>query len=157
MSAWHSIRYKIPSTCWKLPRSYWYDPQPSRSANSVYQWYSWICRSIRQQTEGRHVFPNNGRFAEPTEHNALGRLDIPSTNALLNHEYSTSIPHPVIRTTEHHSAYDRFHEDNACIPQERLRKLDIVEQMKNSLNSEVVEQIFSKLNKSRYFMDSLAP
>ena len=114
-------------------------------------------------------WPNKGRFTDTSVNNlrklaeghlkvSLPELDI--TNIMLrqtNDDHAYSIPvHPLTHTRNHYVAYDRFHEENTSIEFERLRHLDLVPECA-SINSEVVEELFSLLNRSKHFLTQMKP
>ena len=115
--------------------------------------------------------PNQGRFCEYTESNIekakSGKLllDIPDLNfscsvflpSTQDHSYSEGNMHPVARTRSHFCAFDRFHEGNSKLEKDILRRLDIVKQTRAAINSQVVEELFSYLQKSRYFLTQFDP
>ena len=114
--------------------------------------------------------PNRGRFAEETEDNVsrakAGKLKVPIPELDLNqmiftqcpsdvdHTYS-QVKHPLTKSSEHYCGYDRFHEDNSRVQCESLRHIDIVPQC-YSVNSQIVEQLFSWINKGNYFLTQMA-
>lgn len=114
--------------------------------------------------------PNDGKFIEANDVNltklkegtlsvSLPQLDPKFSGgtheATLDHSYS--IPeHPITKNRDHYAAYDRFHECNTSSLTEQLRRLDIVPQCQ-SVNSQVAEEFFSKLQKSCYFLTQMSP
>ena len=72
-----------------------------------------------------------------------------------DHPYAQK-QHPLTRTCSHYVAYDRFHQENTTSRVEILRQLDIVPQCRG-INSQVVEELFSSLGRSAYFLTQLSP
>lgn len=115
--------------------------------------------------------PHDGRFAEPNESNIQAgqnghlQIDLPELNlqhmifsqSVDDHQYTSASKHPLMHTTNHYCGYDRFHQDNSKVKEDRLRRLDIVTQFKGKINSQVAEELFANLNKSRYFLTQLKP
>ncbi|XP_067245140.1 uncharacterized protein [Chanodichthys erythropterus] len=65
--------------------------------------------------------------------------------------------HPVTGSAEHYALYDRFHEDNTKDPRDVLRKLRTVPQLAGKVNSQVAEQLFSRMKKNNYFLNMALP
>ena len=60
-------------------------------------------------------------------------------------------------TANRYCAVDRFHKDNIKTDAEKLRNIDLVKQLKGSVNTQAIEQMFDKLGKDRYFLNMLKP
>ena len=65
--------------------------------------------------------------------------------------------HPVTRTKERYSMYDRFHEKNSNNPDDVLRRLVLCPQLHANVNSESHEQLHSVMNKDNYFLNMMQP
>ena len=121
--------------------------------------------------------PYGGRFAEPTKENInlckAGKLEVdvpeldlscirpqycdPVVEEHLYSDVSSARVHPVTHTANRYCAVDRFHKDNIKTDTEKLRNIDLVKQLKGSINTQVMEQMFEKLGKDRYFVNMLKP
>ena len=62
----------------------------------------------------------------------------------------------LIQTIKHYCSYDRLHQDNTKVEVECLRRLEIVP-VCFGVNSQVVEELFSWLNKSQHFLSQMSP
>jgi hypothetical protein len=112
--------------------------------------------------------PFDGRFSAPTEDNiALAKkdelhIDIPCLDPAswrmhrAEHEYSKR-PHPLTGSYSHFCSYDRFHQHNSKKAKEWLRRLDSVLQLRGKINSQVVEELFSQIQRSRFFLNQMSP
>ena len=114
-------------------------------------------------------YPDCGRFAACTDKNVAeaecGTLSVSIPELDIEHlaykELNNDHPyaqkqHPLTRTCSHYVAYDRFHQENTTSRVEILRQLDIVPQCRG-INSQVVEELFSSLGRSAYFLTQLSP
>jgi len=114
-------------------------------------------------------YPNKGRFAEENtdtiskQKEGILNVSIPEldTSRLIftpsNTDHLYAEPdHPLTHTSNHYCAYDRFHEGNTTVDAEHLRRLDIVPEC-SLINSQVVEEFFSWIDKSRYFLSQMSP
>lgn len=116
--------------------------------------------------------PHSGRFAAPTETNIQqakeGKftISLPCLNssnwdldaASADHPYASGYQfHPLTKTRDHYCAFDRLHQLNSTVPADRLRQLDLIKELKGEVNSLVVEELFSEMKKSRYFLTQLKP
>lgn len=115
--------------------------------------------------------PHFGRFAAPTEQNiaksktgtltvSIPELDMEhlmyrTFNQDIDHPYAKK-KHPLTRTDAHYVGYDRFHQENSSNNEEKLRQLDIVPQCRG-INTQVVEELFSSIGRSTYFLTQLSP
>ena len=115
--------------------------------------------------------PHAGRFAEYTQEMMehlrstknfsinIPELDISNLEfnaSSLDHSYSQRC-HPITNTANHYCAFDRFHQKNSSSEKEQLRRLDLVEQLKGDINSQVVEELFTSLDRSIYFLTQCKP
>ncbi|XP_035665556.1 uncharacterized protein LOC118408807 [Branchiostoma floridae] len=118
--------------------------------------------------------PHDGRLAEPTTENIRmakeGKFmkDLPcltvgeTTGAhsdrqvVAEHSYQRQL-HPATGTSERYCLFDWLHQNNSCQEREILRQASLVQQMRGWLNTQGVEQLFSNLGKSSYFLDQLTP
>jgi hypothetical protein len=106
--------------------------------------------------------PHEGRLCDPCEANIdlaakgtlkvsieeLGCLDGEAkAGAPLDHAYARNL-HPITQTANHYVLFDRFHEKNSKCPQDLLRRLDFCTQLRGTLNSQRVEELFSSIKKS---------
>ncbi|XP_056587086.1 uncharacterized protein LOC130407827 isoform X2 [Triplophysa dalaica] len=65
--------------------------------------------------------------------------------------------HPITGSAEHYVLNDKFHEDNSKDQRDARRKIGLVAQLAGKVNSQVVEQFFSKLKKNNYFLNMTLP
>lgn len=56
-----------------------------------------------------------------------------------------------------YSLSDKFHQGNLSNPQDLLRRVSLVPQLTGLLNTQVQEQLFSKLGKDAYFLTQMTP
>ncbi|KAK9976915.1 hypothetical protein ABG768_018736 [Culter alburnus] len=63
--------------------------------------------------------------------------------------------HPITRTSDRFSLYDRFHQLNQKQEKEKLRSLDLVPELTGLINSSMAEQLNRELANSRYFLCQL--
>ncbi|XP_070399217.1 uncharacterized protein [Nothobranchius furzeri] len=105
--------------------------------------------------------PHEGRLAEPTEENVKAAQDGSlKVNLPWLHERMDSVnedPHPVTGSSDHYVLYDRFHEGNTKDPKDKLRRIQLVPELKGWLNSQVVEQFFANMRKNNYFLSNMSP
>ncbi|XP_055006082.1 uncharacterized protein LOC110159374 [Boleophthalmus pectinirostris] len=105
--------------------------------------------------------PHEGRLADPTEENIKAAMkgsltvSLPWLQEKLHKTQDKA--HPLTGSSAHYCLYDRFHEDNASDPKDRLRRIGMVPELKGWLNSQVVEQFFAKMRKNNYFMNNMNP
>ncbi len=105
--------------------------------------------------------PYEGRLAASTQDTVTaaqqGKLSIPLpwlTEKLQNPDEDG---HPCTGSSDHYVLYDKFHEANTKDPKEVLRRINLVPELRASLNSQVAEQLFSSLRKNNYFVNNMAP
>lgn len=107
------------------------------------------------------IHPHEGRLAEPTQENITlarsGNLKV--SLPWLEEKKSASDPqgHPLTGSSDHYILSDRFHENNTKDSRDVLRKITIVPQLAGKINSQVAEQLFSKMRKNNYFLNMSQP
>ncbi|XP_056124415.1 uncharacterized protein LOC130102416 [Rhinichthys klamathensis goyatoka] len=107
------------------------------------------------------IRPYEGRLAEPNEENIKlaksGNLKV--SLPWLEEKMSVSDPqgHPLTGSSDHYVLSDRFHESNSKDSRDVLRKITIVPQLAGKINSQVAEQLFSKMRKNNYFLNMSQP
>nr|XP_021322232.1 uncharacterized protein LOC110437946 [Danio rerio] len=105
--------------------------------------------------------PFEGRLRAPTPDNIAKAKDGKLKVSLPWLNCKKNIPdtegHPITGSAEHYALYDRFHEDNTKDPRDVLRKLDLVPQLAGKVNSQVAEQLFSRMKKNNYFLNMALP
>lgn len=105
--------------------------------------------------------PFEGRLSPPTPDNIAKAKDGKLKVSLPWLNCKKMIPdpegHPVTGSAEHYALYDRFHEDNTKDPRDVLRKLCTVPQLAGKVNSQVAEQLFSRMKKNNYFLNMALP
>ena len=127
----------------------------------------WFVASHGNKRNPGMFSPHAGRFAEYTQE-MMGHLrstknfsiNIPELDisnlefnaSSLDHSYSQRC-YPITNTANHYCAFDRFHQSE----KEQLRRLDLVEQLKGDINSQVVEELFTSLDRSIYFLTQCKP
>ncbi|CAM4720409.1 unnamed protein product [Leuciscus chuanchicus] len=105
--------------------------------------------------------PFEGRLSPPTPDNIAKAKDGKLKVSLPWLNCKKMIPdpegHPITGSAEHYALYDRFHENNTKDPRDVLRKLHIVPQLAGKVNSQVAEQLFSRMKKNNYFLNMALP
>ncbi|XDV46888.1 hypothetical protein PO909_016692 [Leuciscus waleckii] len=105
--------------------------------------------------------PFEGRLSPPTPDNIAKAKDGKLKVSLPWLNCKKIIPdpegHPITGSAEHYALYDRFHENNTKDPRDVLRKLHIVPQLAGKVNSQVAEQLFSRMKKNNYFLNMALP
>ncbi|XP_057212890.1 uncharacterized protein LOC130568197 isoform X2 [Triplophysa rosa] len=105
--------------------------------------------------------PHGGRLADPTDSNIKmakeGKFKISLPWLNIKKQGPDSHGHPITGSAEHYVLNDKFHEDNSKDQRDALRKIGIVAQLAGKVNSQVVEQFFSKLKKNNYFLNMTLP
>ena len=107
--------------------------------------------------------PNDGQWFPPTTQNIKlageGKLEkqIEWPYALTKTSTNDNAVHPVTKTEEIYSLYDRFHEKNSSNPSDLLRRLTICPQIHANVNSESHEQLHQVFNKDNYFLNMMNP
>ncbi|XP_026058982.1 uncharacterized protein LOC113043684 [Carassius auratus] len=105
--------------------------------------------------------PFEGRLNPPTPDNIAKAKDGKLKVSLPWLNCKKNIPDPeghrVTGSAEHYALYDRFHEDNTKDPRDVLRKLRTVPQLAGKVNSQVAEQLFSRMKKNNYFLNMALP
>ena len=115
---------------------------------------------------------NEGRFAEPSSENlekvkgSSLEVSIFAMNKhhhgnkrnpiTLDHTFIDAV-HPVTGTDAKYCSYDRFHQGNSKSDTEMLRRMDIVRELQGQVKSQVVEELFSWLNRSMYNLHHADP
>ncbi|ELU13443.1 hypothetical protein CAPTEDRAFT_188767 [Capitella teleta] len=72
-------------------------------------------------------------------------------------DHSYSVGHPVTNTDHKYLAFDRFHQHNSRTEADKLRRLDLVQELRGCVNTQVAEELFSIINKSRHSLTQLKP
>ncbi|KAL7882973.1 hypothetical protein SRHO_G00006310 [Serrasalmus rhombeus] len=124
-----------------------------------------VARHLNNRTEQGFFQPDNGKLCETTEENiekalkktlqlSLPWLTVSQFKGIKEMDCTAvhSRPHPVTGTNECYSLYDRFHQKNQKRPEERLRSLDLVPELRSTVNTAVAEQLNQELASSRYFL-----
>lgn len=115
--------------------------------------------------------PHAGRFMPATEEaiqfskTEKFNISIPSLDATkwdlsavhVDHPYSQGGVHPITKTADTFSAFDRFHQHNSKIPADRLRRPDTVLELQGRVNTQVMEELFSEIQRARFFLTQLSP
>lgn len=105
--------------------------------------------------------PHDGHLADPTDSNIKmakeGKLKISLPWLNIKKQVPDSNGHSVTGSAEHYVLNDKYLEDNSKDPRDALRKIGLVAQLAGKVNSQVVEQFFSKLKKNNYFMNMTLP
>ena len=116
--------------------------------------------------------PHLGRLGEPSESNleginngtwrkSLSYLETSSYETLnisVDHTYAKySKPHPVTGSTDHFMLADEFHKYNMKNPADKLRHVSLVPELCGKINTQVVEQLFKKMNKCANFLNLMTP
>jgi hypothetical protein len=113
--------------------------------------------------------PLGGRFAEPTPGNIESAkqknldIDIPELDVIhwalkpqsVDHTYSEKKVHPLTGSSKTYCGFDRFHENNSRVPVDRMRRLDLVVQLRGRWNTQVMEELFGEIQRSRYYLCQL--
>lgn len=105
--------------------------------------------------------PHEGRLLQPTEDNirlAQQKKVSVSLPWLLEKKMPSDLNgHPVTGSSEHYVIYDTLHESNTKDPKDILRRINLVPELVGRLNSQVVEQFFSKMERNNYFLNMMSP
>lgn len=105
--------------------------------------------------------PNEGQLAEATPENIskAAKDDLEISLPWLNIGKDSPDPdgHPVTGSAEHYALYDTFHQYNTKDDKDVLRRIGLVPELRGWLNSQRVEQFFSKMRKNNYFMNMVSP
>nr|XP_033933765.1 uncharacterized protein LOC117441855 [Pseudochaenichthys georgianus] len=105
--------------------------------------------------------PFDGRLMAPTADNIKrakeGKLEV--SLPWLDCKKPAPDPdcHPVTGSAEHYALWDRLHEDNAEDARDALRRLSLVPQLAGKLNDQVAEQLFARMKKNNYFLNTALP
>ncbi|XP_052390908.1 uncharacterized protein LOC127938368 [Carassius gibelio] len=106
------------------------------------------------------ISPFEGRLAEPTQANIelakCGHLKV--SLPWLDEETRGTDPHghPVTGSSDHYVLCYHFHE-GSTEDEDVLRKLTLVPQLADKVNSEITEQLFAQMKKNDYFLDMSLP
>ncbi|XP_076866870.1 uncharacterized protein LOC143518315 [Brachyhypopomus gauderio] len=124
-----------------------------------------VARHLNNRTKQDFFQPYDGRLCEPTKDNiekalkktlqiSLPWLTSSQPKGIKEMDCTSmhSRPHPVTGTNERYSLYDRFHQKNQKRPEERLRSLCLVPELRSSINTAVAEQLNREMASSRYFL-----
>ncbi|XP_072572025.1 uncharacterized protein [Paramormyrops kingsleyae] len=129
-----------------------------------------VARHTNNRTAQQFFQPNDGRLISATPENiskaSQGKIHFnfswvkfltqPGGPVLsMSKNPSLQSPHPVTRTADRFSLYDRFHQRNQKRPEEKLRSLELLPDLANILNSSLAEQLNKELANSRYFLCQL--
>nr|XP_054591904.1 HMG domain-containing protein 3-like [Nothobranchius furzeri]XP_054592254.1 HMG domain-containing protein 3-like [Nothobranchius furzeri] len=105
--------------------------------------------------------PNEGRLADATPEHLQsaqkGDLKVNLPWLKVQKERADSNAHPSTGSAEHYALYDTFHEANTREVKDCLRKISLVPELHGSVNSQVAEQLFSKMRKNNYFLNMMSP
>lgn len=71
--------------------------------------------------------------------------------------HADSNAHPSTGSAEHYALYDTFHEGNTREAKDCLRKIALVPELHGWVNSQVAEQLFSKMRRNNYFLNMMSP
>ncbi|XP_073671201.1 uncharacterized protein [Paramisgurnus dabryanus] len=105
--------------------------------------------------------PHEGRLLCPTEENiSLAKegevkVNLPWLTEPRNPPDING--HPTTGSSEHYVLYDKLHETNAKDPKDFLRRTALVPELAGKVNTQVVEQFFSQMEKNNYFLNMMAP
>lgn len=122
-----------------------------------------VARHTNNRTQQKYFQPNDGRLCSLTQDN-IKMAQEKSLNIDLEWIKNLKSPmpvtdkhsspfqkrHPITRTTNRYSLYDRFHEKNQKRPEEKLRSLNICPALRTEVNSSVAEQLNRELASVRY-------
>lgn len=125
-----------------------------------------VARHANNRTRQQFFQPFDGRLCKATPENISKAtqkqlsVTFPWTTRLTTKagpslETRVHGPHPITRTEDRFSLYDKFHQKNQRRPEERLRSLDLVPEIADLLNSSLAEQLNKELANSRYFLCQL--
>ncbi|XP_016385460.1 HMG domain-containing protein 3-like isoform X2 [Sinocyclocheilus rhinocerous] len=108
------------------------------------------------------ISPFEGRLVEPTQDNTelakCGQLKVslPWLDEKTRGTESDPHGHPVTGSSDHYVLCDRFHE-GSTEDGDVLRKLTLVPQLADKVNSEIAEQLFAQMKKNDYFLNMSLP
>lgn len=125
-----------------------------------------FARGLATQTNLREpvkipFMPNEGRLAEATPENLQSarkddlKVNLPWLKVKKVHADSNA--HPSTGSAEHYALYDTFHEGNTREAKDCLRKIALVPELHGWVNSQVAEQLFSKMRRNNYFLNMMSP
>lgn len=129
-----------------------------------------VARHTNNRTEQKFFQPYDGRLCEPSPNNIqlaqqkTLKVDLPWVQNMsfkrnvMEHEEREEPEgrlqqaHPITGSKERYSLYDRFHQKNQTRPEEILRSLDNVPELRSIINSSAGEQMNRELSYDRYFL-----
>lgn len=105
--------------------------------------------------------PHEGRLLNPTAENIQrakeGRVTVTLPWLVKAKETPDINGHPLTGSSEHYVLYDKLHEGNTKDEKDVLRKIELVPELAGRINSQVVEQFFSQMEKNNYFLNMMKP
>ncbi|XP_042631818.1 uncharacterized protein LOC122148710 [Cyprinus carpio] len=105
--------------------------------------------------------PHEGRLLSPTAENIQcakeGRLTVKLPWLIKAKETPDINGHPLTGSSEHYVLYDKLHEGNTKDDKDVLRRIELVPELAGRINSQVVEQFFSQMEKDNYFLNMMKP
>ncbi|KAK0151944.1 HMG domain-containing protein 3 [Merluccius polli] len=101
--------------------------------------------------------PNEGRVAEVTPENlqSAKKGDLKVHLPWLKVKKSMLTAMDIL--PQHYALYDTFHEANTKDARDCLRKISLIPELHGWVNSQVAEQLFSKMRKNNYFLNMMSP
>nr|XP_054587210.1 uncharacterized protein LOC129152938 [Nothobranchius furzeri]XP_054587211.1 uncharacterized protein LOC129152938 [Nothobranchius furzeri]XP_054587212.1 uncharacterized protein LOC129152938 [Nothobranchius furzeri] len=105
--------------------------------------------------------PNEGRLADATPENLQsaqkGDLKVNLPWLKVKKQHADSNAHPSTGSAAHYALYDTFHEANTREVKDCLSKISLLLELHGWVNSQVAEQLFSKMRKNNYFLNMMSP
>ncbi|KAL0151690.1 hypothetical protein M9458_052989, partial [Cirrhinus mrigala] len=105
--------------------------------------------------------PHEGRLAEATTDNLQlageGKLKVNLPWLKTKKTDTDANCHPVIGSSDHYTLYDIFHERNTKDTRDALRRIGLVPEVADWVNSQCAEQLFADMRKNNYFLNTLTP
>ncbi|XP_058628959.1 uncharacterized protein LOC131538827 [Onychostoma macrolepis] len=103
--------------------------------------------------------PHEGGLLSPTAENIQcakeGRLTVSLPWLIKANETPDINGHPLTRSSEHYVLYDKLHEGNTKDEKDVLRRVELVPELAGRINSQVIEQFFSQMEKNNYFLNMM--
>ncbi|XP_042249063.1 uncharacterized protein LOC121884358 isoform X2 [Thunnus maccoyii] len=105
--------------------------------------------------------PHEGKPAAPTSKNLAKavhrKLKVPLPWLREKLEHSEENAHPVTGSSHHYALHDRLHQGNTKDPHDVLRRVNLVPELQDCVNSKLVKRLFTYMRKNNYFLNSVAP